>query len=72
LRCGDIIKQGINNFDFSLVKGNIVQKVYDIDVSLQDDLEINQKISSYQPYEELLPEYKVELKLSNSTSDDKN
>ncbi len=70
-KCSDIVKQGIDNFDFSIAKGNIVQKVYDIDISLQDDLAINQKISSFLPYEELLPDYKVQIDF-NTTSNESN
>jgi hypothetical protein len=70
-KCSDIIKQGIDKFDFSIAKGNIVQKVYDIDISLQDDLAINQKISSFLPYEELLPDYKVQIDF-NTTSNESN
>lgn len=68
-KCSEIIKTGVDEFDFSLAKGNIVQKIYDVDVSLQDDLKINQKISSYSPYEELLPDYRVEIDFANSNID---
>lgn len=59
--CSDIEHVGISKYDFSPAKGNIVQKVYDIDVSMADDLKINQEIASFKPYEELLPDYQVAL-----------
>lgn len=68
-KCSDILKHGIDNYDFSSAKNNIVQKIYDVDVSLQDDLKINQKISSYTPYEELLPDYRVEIKFDSTTQE---
>ena len=59
--CSKVKEAGIDNYDFSLAKENIVQKVYDIDISMEDDLKINQKIASFKPYEELLPDYQVAL-----------
>lgn len=56
-----ILSIGIDKYDFSCAKGNIVQKVYDTDISMEDDLNINQKIASFNPYEELLPDYQVTL-----------
>ena len=60
--------RGIDKYDFSLVKGNIVQKVYDIDIPMEDDLKINQKIASFKPYEELLPDYQVALDFTKEES----
>lgn len=70
MRCSDIIENGIDRFDFSPASGNIVQKVYDIDISLNDDLEISKKISGAMPYEELLPDYQVSLDMSSSIEDE--
>ena len=74
LMMSDVIKQGINNFDFSIVKGNIVQKVYDIDVKQADESAIVQKINDFKPYEELVPDYQVAVDLSgkNRSADEKN
>ena len=66
VECSKVLEAGIDRYDFSDVNGNIVQKVYDIDVKVEDDMKINQKIASFKPYEELLPEYKVSLDLSHS------
>ena len=63
--CSKILSQGIENYDFSEASGNIVQKVYNVDVSREDDLKISQKISSFKPYEELLPDYQVALKMQS-------
>ena len=60
-KSSDILKVGIDKFDFSGAKGNIVQKVYDTDMSMEVDLKVNQKIASFKPYEELLPDYQVAL-----------
>ena len=66
VECSKVLETGIEKYDFSGVHNNIVQKVYDIDVKVDDDLKINQKIASFKPYEELLPEYKVALDLSQA------
>lgn len=67
VECSKVLEDGIDSYDFGDVHDNIVQKVYDIDVKVEDDLKINQKIASFKPYEELLPEYKVSLDLSHSS-----
>lgn len=56
-----IMSNGIDSYDFSEVRNNIVQKVYDIEVKPSDDQKINQKILDFKPYEELLPEYQVQI-----------
>lgn len=55
------IAKDIEAFDFSIIKGNIVHKIYDIDVNRADDVKISQKINDWHPYEELLPDYDVDL-----------
>lgn len=55
-------------FDFSAVAGNIVQKVYDIEVKHADDIVVTQKITDFKPYEELLPDYQVKLDFSSMGS----
>lgn len=55
------IVNNIDNFDFSCVKGNIIHKIYDIEVEKIIDAKISQKINDWQPYEELLPDYEVQL-----------
>lgn len=64
LKMSEIIKD-IDNYDFRKVNGNIVHKIYDIDVDNLTDAKISQKINDYQPYEELLPDYEVDLNLCN-------
>ena len=51
-----------DNFDFSCIKGNIVHKIYDVDIEAADDAKLSQKINDQQPYEELMPDYEVALK----------
>lgn len=55
----------VDNFDFSCIKGNIVHKIYDVDVDRAVDAKISQKITDWQPYEELLPDYDVDLDLNS-------
>ena len=49
-------------FDFSVLAGNIVQKVYDVDVDRDFDGEVSMRIAAACPYEEIMPEYKVSVK----------
>lgn len=55
----DILNAGIDNYDFSQIRGNIIQKIYDIDIDRNIEAKINQKITDFNPYEEMLPEYNV-------------
>ena len=57
-----------DSFDFGSLAGNIVQKVYDVDVDRDDDMEVSRRVASAAPYEELLPEYKVCLKNDGTPS----
>lgn len=50
-----------DGFDFSSVAGNIVQKVYDIDVPRDVDIAVSRRIADAEPYEELLPDYRVSV-----------
>lgn len=60
LKISEIVSGGgIDGYDFSIVKGNIVKKVYDIDVLKSDEMKINQRINDSLPFEEALPEYMV-------------
>ena len=61
LKISEILKAGVDSFDFSVVKNNIVQKIYDADVDLKTENRINQKIVDNQPFEEALSEYAVAL-----------
>lgn len=70
IRCGDVMAAGIDKFDFSIASKNIVQKIYDIDIGMEDDIEISKKISAAMPYEELLPEYQVDIDFSKNDIDD--
>jgi DNA repair exonuclease SbcCD nuclease subunit len=62
IKMSDVLKAGIDKFDFSVISGNIIQKVYDVDVGKNDEIKIFQKINDYHAYEELLPEYGVAVK----------
>ena len=70
LKVSDIKKVGIDKFDFSIVSGNIIQKVYDEDLSQVEDTKLTQKINDFKPYEELLSEYKVAIQYALKSKDD--
>lgn len=59
LKMSEILEKGIDSFDFSVVAGNIVQKIYDVDVDMVSETKINQKIADFAPFEEALPEYSI-------------
>lgn len=61
LRMSEVLKAGIDKFDFSAVKGNILHKVYDVDVDRLSDSKITQKVTDYKPYDELTPDYEVSI-----------
>lgn len=69
-RCSEILRRGIDNYDFSSAHGNIVQKVYDVDIGINDDVAISKKIASFNPYEELLPDYQVAVDFTATTTSD--
>lgn len=55
-----ILEVGISKFDFSIIKGNIIKRIYDVDISKKDELKILQKINDNQPLDEDLAEYDIE------------
>lgn len=70
LKTSEIKKAGIDKFDFSEVSGNIVQKIYDEELSQAEETKLSQKINDFKPYEELLPEYKVAIEYALKSKDD--
>lgn len=66
LKMSDVIAGNVNYAD---LKGNIVQKIYDVDVKPSDEVKINQLINDATPYEELLPDYKVTLEMTTAQED---
>lgn len=71
LRMSLVVKD-IETFDFSIVKDNILHKIYDVDVPPEIDSRISQKILDMKPFEELLPDYEVAPKDSCDTESIKN
>lgn len=59
IKMSDVLKTGIDDFDFSIVRGNFVQKIYDVDVDMSLETKINQRIADFSPFEEALPEYSI-------------
>ncbi len=70
LKTSEIKKIGIEKFDFSQVTGNIVQKIYDEELTQAEEAKLLQKINDFKPYEELLPEYKVAIQYALKSKDD--
>lgn len=60
IRISEIV-DNIDIYDFSLIKDNILHKIYDIEIDNVLNAKISQKINDWQPYEELLPDYEVDL-----------
>lgn len=58
LKMSDIIKD-VDKFDFSVVKNNIIQKIYDVEVDHVVDCKIMQKIQDNKPYDELMSIYEI-------------
>ena len=69
LRMSEILKAGIDEFDFSVCSGNIVHRIYDVEVDRVDETRILQRISDNSPYEELSPDY--ELMFTSGSCDDR-
>ena len=70
LKTSEIKKAGFEKFDFSNVSGNIVQKIYDEELTQAEEAKLAQKINDFKPYEELLPEYKVAIQYALKSKDD--
>lgn len=60
IKMSDVVNN-IDEYDFSKVKGNIVHKIYDIEVDRMLDAKVSQKILDMGPFEELLPDYEVQV-----------
>lgn len=71
IRMSDILTIGFDNFDFSVAKGNIVCKVYDAEVDNILEAKINQRLNDSEIYEELIPDYEVNINYGES-SDNQN
>jgi len=59
LRMSEVISAGIENFDFSVVKGNIVKKLYNVQIDKTQDASINKAVSLFSPFAEALSEYEI-------------
>ena len=59
LRMSEVVSSGIENFNFSKVKSNIVKKLYDIPVDKSQDAEIDKAILGFTPFAEALSEYEI-------------
>ena len=70
LKTSEIKKIGLDKFDFGEVSGNIVQKIYDEELTQAEEAKLLQKINDFKPYEELLPEYKVAVQYALKSKDD--
>jgi len=70
LKMSEIKKIGISKFDFSRVSKNIIQKIYDEEVTPSEEAKISQLINDFKPLEELVPEYKVAIEYALKSKDD--
>lgn len=68
IRLSDIMKVGVDNFDFSITKGNIVCKVYDVELDHLTDSKIIQKLNDSGIYEELIPDYEVNINYGETSN----
>jgi hypothetical protein len=59
------VAKNIDCFDFSIIENNILHKIYDAEIDNTIDAKISQKINDWQPYEELLPDYNIDLSTSS-------
>ena len=59
VRMSDVMKAGIDKYDFSFVEGNIVKRVYDVDVPRQDVVAIGQRIADARPAEEISADFEI-------------
>lgn len=67
VRMSDVLKEGIDKFDFSRYSGQIVRKVYDVEVDRVLDGKITQKVQDVMPYEELTPDYDVQVSYEDAS-----
>ena len=70
LKTSEIKKIGLDKFDFGEISGNIIQKIYDEELTQAEEAKLLQKINDFKPYEELLPEYKVAIQYALKSKDD--
>ena len=66
LKVSKIIEETVEKFDFSIVTGNIVHKIYDVEIDKSVDTIIQQKTLDMHPYEELLPDYDIQINDSDA------
>ena len=59
IRMSEVLSDGIDSYDFSKCRGNIVHRVYDVEMDRVDETRILQRISDNSPYEELPPDYEL-------------
>lgn len=64
------IADDISSFDFSIVTGNIVHRIYDREIDRVLDAKITQKIIDHKPYEEITPEYDIKSTSSIDVEND--
>ena len=69
IKISEILQQGIDQFDFSIVSGNIIKKIYDKEIDNIMEFKIQQKINDRKPYEELISEYAISISSVLAESD---
>ena len=64
IKISEILKD-LDNFDYSQITGNILHRIYDVEVNNVTDAKITQKIIDFKPYEELPPDYSSQVSYSD-------
>lgn len=67
-----ILSTGIDEYDFSYIRGNIVRKVFDSEIDKLSETKINHKILDFSPYEELFPEYEIKSNTDEYSEEESN
>jgi DNA repair exonuclease SbcCD nuclease subunit len=66
LKISDINNKGIDSFDFSICKNNIVKMIIDEKIDHVKHAEIMNRINDFKPLEEFPPEYQTSICFSNN------
>ena len=61
IKMSEVSKIGVDKYNFDFVSGNIIQRVYDLDVDRKIDNAVIRKITELCPLEERPPKYTVEI-----------
>ncbi len=69
IKISEIVKD-VDNFDYSQITGNILHRIYDVEVDNVTDAKITQKIIDFKPFEELPPDYSSSVTYSDENGNE--